>query len=109
LAWAFTLVNMRQPEIMANFLSHSSEEISGNDAFTDGVYSALILAGETVPGHRFVTGFCRYRPDRREESAVDAWNRHIGSDCETLRLHGKPGEMFRYHRTEILRPDNKTA
>lgn len=104
-AWAFTVVNIRQPEIAANFLKNRSEEISGNDAFTDGVYSTLIMAGEMVPGHRFVTGYCRYEPDHSDTAAVDAWNRYVGSDCEarvnlyrqTLKLHGKLGEVFRYH------------
>lgn len=104
-AWAFTIVNIRQPEITANFLKNHSSEISGNDAFTDGAYSTLIMAGEMVPGHRFVTGYCRYQPDRNDTEAVDAWNKYVGSDCEarvnyyrqTLKTHDKLGEVFRYH------------
>jgi len=104
-AWAFTIVNIRHPEITAHFLNHRSETISGNDAFADGVYSALITAGETVPGHRFVTGYCRYRPDPKDQAAVAAWNRYVGADCEarvnawrqTLKSQGKLGELFRYH------------
>jgi hypothetical protein len=104
-AWAFTIVNVRQPAIAANFLNHRSDEIAGNDAFTDGVYSTLIMAGEMVPCHRFVTGYCRYRPDAKDASSVSAWNQHVGTDCEarvnsyrqTLKTHGKLGEVFRYH------------
>src|ERR1019366_1334721 len=33
-AWAFTIVNIRQPEITSNFLAQRAEEIEGNDAFT---------------------------------------------------------------------------
>jgi hypothetical protein len=101
-AWAFTIVNIRQPEIASNFLNHRSEEVSGNDAFMDGVYSTLIMAGEMVPGHRFVTGYARYQPD---QSAVGVWNRFVGSDCEAkvnayrqiMKTQGKLGEVFRYH------------
>lgn len=104
-AWAFTLVNVRQPEISANFLKHRADEISGNDAFTNGACSALIMAGEMVPGHRFVTGYARYRPDREDTELVEAWHKWIGSDCEArtnyyrqmLKTHGKLGEVFRYH------------
>lgn len=104
-AWAFTIVNVRQPEIASNFLNHRSEEISGNDAFTDGVYSTLIMAGEMVPNHRFVTGYCRFQPDPSDQAAVTLWNRYVGADCEarvnfyrqTLKAHGKLGEVFRYH------------
>jgi hypothetical protein len=104
-AWAFTIVNIRQPEIASNFLAHRSDEIEGNDAFTDGVYSTLIMAGEMVPGHRFVTGYCRYKPDAKNTAAVSGWNQYVGADCETrvnfyrqtLKAHGKLGEVFRYH------------
>jgi hypothetical protein len=104
-AWAFTIVNIRQPEITSNFLAQRAEEIEGNDAFTDGVYSTLIMAGEMVPGHRYVTGYSRYKPDAKNAAAVSAWNQWVGTDCEarinfyrqTLKSHGKLGEVFRYH------------
>jgi hypothetical protein len=104
-AWAFTIVNVRQPEIASNFLTHRADEIEGNDAFTDGVYSTLIMAGEMVPGHRFVTGYLRYKPDPKNPDAVSAWNRWVGADAEakvnfyrqTLKAYGKLGEVFRYH------------
>ena len=103
-AWAWTIVNIRQPEITANFLKNRSEEISGNDAFTNGVYSTLIVTGEVMPGYRLVTGYCRYEPDAEDQSAVSAWTRYVGADCEarvnyyrqTLRTHGSLGEVFRY-------------
>lgn len=105
-AWAFTVVNIRHPEITANFLKNRADEISGNDAFTDGVYSTLIMAGEMVPGHRFVTGYCRYQPDHDDSDAVDAWHSWVGTDTEarvnlyrqTLKSHGRLGEVFRYHQ-----------
>lgn len=104
-AWAFTVVNIRQPEITSNFLEHRADEIAGNDAFTDGVYSTLVMAGEMVPGHRYVVGYGRYQPDQHNSAAASAWNRYVGSDCETranfyrqtLKSHGKLGEVFRYH------------
>jgi hypothetical protein len=104
-AWAFTIVNVRQPEIASNFLTHRAGEIQGNDAFTDGVYSTLIMAGEMVPGHRYVTGYLRYQPDSKNPSAVSSWNQWVGADAEakvnfyrqTLKMHGKLGEVFRYH------------
>lgn len=104
-AWAFTIVNIRQPEITASLLSNRLVEVSGNDAFTDGAYSALIMAREMVPGHRFVTGYGRYQPIRHDHSAVTRWNQFVGADCEarvdsyrrTLKSHGTLGEVFRYH------------
>jgi hypothetical protein len=102
-AWAFTMANLKEPEIVAHFLMHQEDEISEDGAFANGVTSALIMAGETVPGHRFVTGFCRYEP--ASLPVAEKWNRYVGTDCEprvtfyreTLRSKGMPGEVFRYH------------
>jgi len=104
-AWAFTAVNLRHPEITAHFLRHRADEIAGNDAFADGVYSTLIMAGEMVPGHRYVNAYCQYQPDTNDPATLDAWNKYVGSDClprvtfyrRVLKTHGKLGEIFRYH------------
>ena len=104
-AWAFTIVNVRHPEIIANFLRYKANRIAGNDAFADGVYSTLIMAGDMVPNHRFVTAFGRYQPDEDDPAMVAAWTKHIGTGVdarvnsyrEKLKAHKKLGEVFRYH------------
>lgn len=106
-AWAFTIVNSRQPEIAANFLRHNSDRIASNDAYTDGVYSTLTMAGDMVPGHRYVSAFGRYQPEDAE--GKDAWNKHIGADAEVkidgirskLKSINKLGEVFRYHENLV--------
>ena len=104
-AWAFTVVNIRQPGISANFLRNRNSEIAGDDAFNDGVYSTLTMAGEMVPGHAYVHAFSQYKPDPGDAQGTDAWNKFIGADCElrleyyrkTLKAANKLGEVFRYH------------
>ncbi|MGA2213136.1 MAG: hypothetical protein ABSH31_07650 [Bryobacteraceae bacterium] len=104
-AWAFTIVNVRQPEIAAHFLRYKAEQIAGNDAYTDGAYSTLIMAGDMVPGHRYVSAFGRYQPNAADPESVAAWNKHLGADVEAkvdhfrsaLKAHKKLGEVFRYH------------
>ena len=103
-AWAFTIINVRQPEIACDFVTHHADDIAVDEAFMNGVYSSLIMAGETVPGHRFVTGYLRHKPDPKNPDAVAAWKSGIGPDPEgrvnsyreTLKVHGKLGEIFRY-------------
>jgi hypothetical protein len=112
-AWAFTIVNVRQPGIAANFLRHKANRISGNDAYTNGVYSTLIMAGEMVPGHSYVSEFCQYKPDADLSSLVDSWERHIGADAlervdryrQALKAHHRLGEVFRYHDLETFVAD----
>lgn len=102
-AWAFTIVNVRQPAIAAHFLRHKADRISGNEAYTNGVYSALIMAGDMVPGHEYVSEFCQYQPDDTE--GVQAWSNHIGQDVkdrvdhyrQVLKAHHTLDEIFRYH------------
>jgi hypothetical protein len=104
-AWAFTIVNVRQPEIAANFLRHNGDRIADNDAYTDGVFSTLIMAGDMVPNHQYVSAFGRYRPDASDPAKVDAWTKHIGTDVDAtidgyrakLKANKKLGEVFRYH------------
>ncbi|MEQ1948613.1 MAG: hypothetical protein ABL995_15590 [Bryobacteraceae bacterium] len=104
-AWAFTIVNIRQPEIASRFLRSKGDRIAGNDAYTNGVFSTSIMAGDMVPGHQYVSAFGRYLPDSADQPAVAAWQKHIGTGVEakvneyreSLRRHKKLGEVFRYH------------
>jgi len=104
-AWAFTIVNVRHPGIASHFLRYKADRIKENDAYTNGVHSTLIMAGDMVPGHRYVAEFCAHKPDAADSAAVDEWTKHIGSNIqaqidqyrETLRTHGKLGEVFRFH------------
>jgi hypothetical protein len=103
-AWAFTLVNIRQPEIMANFLARQAGKAGKgfvDGGFAEGVASTLVMASEMAPGDVYVAGFCRYRP---EGAAAEAWKRQIGFDCEArveqrrkaLKAARRLGEIFRY-------------
>jgi hypothetical protein len=105
LAWAFTIVNVRQPGIAENFLRHKASRIENNDAYTNGVYSTLIMAGDMVPGHQHVSEFCQFKPDAGESARVETWVKHIGRDPQekidqyrdALKAHHKLGEVFRFH------------
>ena len=109
--WAFTIVNSRQPKIAASLLRHKADRVAEDGAFTNGVHSTLVMAGDMVPGHRYVAEFCRFQPGARE--SADAWARHIGHDIEekidryrrVLEAHHKLGEVFRYHDLEELVAD----
>lgn len=102
-AWAFTIVNSRHPEIALNFLRTKGERIADNDAYTDGVYSTLTMASDMVPGHRYVRAFVRFQPEAGP--GRDAWIKNIGADAEerldtiysSLKAADKLGEVFRYH------------
>lgn len=105
-AWAFTVVNVRHPGVAANFLKNKESKIKGNDAYSNGVHSTLIMAGDMVPGHKYVTEFCQYAPAASETKLVESWRKHIGDDLQdvidkyrqALKAHDKLGEVFRFHK-----------
>jgi hypothetical protein len=102
-AWAFTIVNSRHPDIAANFLRHKAERIADNDAYTNGVYSTLTMATDMVPGHRFVRAFGTFQPE--DAPGLASWNKQIGlgAGMKIDKIHAdlsaanKLGEVFRYH------------
>jgi len=104
-AWAFTVVNRRHPEITANFLATRGEEVAGDDSFACGAFSSLIMAGDMVPGDENVINYGKFQPDAGDPAAIDAWNQNLGLEVgkrleqyrETLRANNKLDEVFRYH------------
>ena len=104
-AWAFTIVNVRQPGIAEQFLRLKASRVRGNGGYTNGLCSALIMASDMVPGHQYVKEFCEFAPNAAETSLANAWERHIGHDLQTriddyrrmLKAHHQLGEVFRYH------------
>jgi hypothetical protein len=77
LAWAVTLVNMRQPAIMENILLRQTEQLSLADAFTNGVASSIIMREDTTPNEPFTSTFYQYSPGNPLTRAL--WERLISS------------------------------
>lgn len=104
-AWAFTIVNVRQPAVAAHYLRHKTDRFSNDDAYTNGVHSTLVMASDMVPGHKEVAAFCRYRPEADDSDVARTWDARIGRNVaetidryrESFRAHRQLGEIFRYH------------
>jgi hypothetical protein len=76
LAWAWTLVNIRHPRIMAELLRTRGDRVRRSDAFANGVASALVVAIDITPGDPYVHAFVSYVPDEAS-GAAEAWNATI--------------------------------
>lgn len=103
-AWAITLVNMRQPDVLARLLiAPHGDELAADDAFANGVASSLIMRWDTTPGATVITDFLDYRP-RGDAQLARRWDRLILAPSElalerwypVLRSHQRLGEVFRY-------------
>ena len=104
LAWATTLVNMRQPEIMLRLLRQRGEQLAQTDAFSNGVASACIVGWDITPGDVYIESFCQYQPANADRELTALWQKlaaNAGREAlqnyyPVLKKHDRLGEVFRY-------------
>ena len=102
LAWAVTLVNMRQPAIMQNVLGSQMAPAPLADAFTNGVISSIIMRQDTTPDAQFIPAFFKYQAHDRQRATI--WERRISEPTTlalntfypALRQHHALDQVFRY-------------
>jgi hypothetical protein len=103
-AWAATVVNMRHPIVMETILKYHGEELSSNDAFSNGVMSSLIMRYDTSPDDPNIAAFCRYRPSRPGSREAIWWDQLVGEPARraleeyypVLKQANQLQEVFRY-------------
>ncbi|HSE19902.1 MAG TPA: hypothetical protein VLB46_22765 [Pyrinomonadaceae bacterium] len=105
LAWATTIVNVRQPELMENFLRMRGEHVSRTSGFTNGVMSSLIMGIDTTPGDTYIQQFLKYQPKDSDPGGIEAWETLVGRPAREavydlhpiLKKYGGLGQVFQYH------------
>jgi hypothetical protein len=99
-AWALTLVNIRQPKIIAEFLSRNASRIVDKKAFVNGVRSALVIWAESSSNSDDLNRLKSFRSNETN-AAVSLWNTYIGDACRSAdaycQLDNKHlGKLFRF-------------
>jgi hypothetical protein len=89
LAWAKTIVNVRQPEIVENILRYQCRPSTDARAFTNGLMSSLIMGWDVTPGDVYVTRFLEYRPDPSDRRVAELW--------DSLARRPAENAVLRYH------------
>jgi hypothetical protein len=105
LAWATTIVNVRQPELMENFIRLHGERVSCTPGFTNGLMSTLIMGIDITPGDAYIMRFLDYRPARSDARVVELWEKLVAQPGKEavfhihpiLKKHERLGEIFQYH------------
>jgi len=107
LAWGVTMVNIRNPEILANVLKYHGDELATDNAFANGVASGLIMRQDTTPNASFISALYGYEPDASDADLVRHWNEQIQQPCQQvlaaggyyqkLRDEHRLGQIFRYN------------
>jgi hypothetical protein len=110
LAWATAIVNVRQPQIMENFLKHQGEQVSKTPAFSNGVISTLIMGIDITPGDVYIMQFLQHQPNPSDQRVVKLWNDLVGRPANdavqriypVLKEHERLGEVFHYQNLSEL-------
>jgi hypothetical protein len=105
LAWGVTMVNIRHPQIVADFVQYHGVQLAADDGFANGVASALMIRYDTTPGASFITLFYQYQPDTSDAKLMQLWQCQVQQPCKValheyypiLQHNGSLGELFRYH------------
>jgi hypothetical protein len=105
LAWATTIVNVRQPELMENFISMNGERVARTPGFTNGLMSTLIMGIDITPNDQYILEFLEYRPRRSDQRLVQLWDALVAQPAREavyrihpiLQKHERLGEVFQYH------------
>ena len=110
LAWAVTLVNMRQPKIMEGVLQSYIEHSALGDAFANGVSSSIMMREDTTPGEAFVRAFYDHEPASGSRNLLMTWNKRVSGPAKVAlrnyypvhKKHASLGEIFQYQSLASL-------
>lgn len=110
LAWALTLVNMRQPAIMQHALPSYTQDASLVQAFANGVASSIIMRHDTTPEDPLVASFLQYPPDPSNPRLAEAWMRNVSEPGQRglqefypiLKQNQDLDQVFRYQDLAAL-------
>lgn len=100
LAWATTLVNMRQPEIIAQWLRVRGERLWRSRGFLNGLASAVVVRAETVPDDPFVPALAAYVP-REQDRIREIWEAVIAPLIAKALTWYRP-VLARHRRLDLL-------
>lgn len=108
-AWAFALVNLRQPEITLHALKNQAKYLLANDAFTDGLVSVMLMATDMLPTAPFARQFSDFQPSTYAV-LQRSWDRVVRVPVQraltqwfpVLKRSHRLSEVFRYQNLELL-------
>ena len=104
LAWPLVLVNIRHPQIVAQFVARHGAVLEESDAFADGVGAAVMVWFNATGGDVYLDGFRRYCPDGANRALARRWEALVRVPCQValeeqydaIRQQQRFGDLFRY-------------
>jgi hypothetical protein len=103
-AWAVTMVNLKQPVVIEGLLKKHGLGFGDTDAFANGVASALIMRKDTTPNEEHIASLLAYEPAPGDTRLETVWNsvfkqtakKAVDEYYPTIKQKGRLGEIFRF-------------
>jgi len=103
-AWAMTMVNLKQPVVLEGLLRKHGAGFGDTDAFANGVMSALIMRKDTTPDEEHIASLLAYEPAPGDSRLEALWNRIFKQSAvkaldeyyPAIKQKGRLGEIFRF-------------
>lgn len=110
LAWGFSTVNIRHPQVVANFVKYHGAQVAADDGFANGVASTFMMRYDTTPTAPFIAPFYQYQPDPANPQHLQHWHDLVQQPVTValqefypvLKQHHCLGEIFRYQSLPAL-------
>jgi hypothetical protein len=103
LAWAMTMTNLRQPQVLAFFLEKHGG-FADAEPFVNGIMSSIIMRKDTTPDEENIGALLAYTPEGGD-GARELWDRVLKQPLQkaldeyhpALVKRQRLGEIFRFH------------
>jgi hypothetical protein len=110
LAWAMTMVNLRQPSVLEGLLQKHGAGFGDSDAFVNGVMSSMMMRKDTTPDEPHIAALRAYEPASSDPHFQALWERAVKQPVAkaldehypVLKKKGRLGEIFRFQSLGAL-------
>ncbi len=88
LAWAVTLVNLRHPQVLEEFLIGQAPWVAASPGLAHGIGSAVFVWHDCAPHDPYLASWRRHRPARQSGALASLWERQVSGPAELALARG---------------------
>ena len=101
--FALTLVNIRQPAILATYLNRNRQLFALKEAVVDGISSAFIVWGDSTQDSSRIESFLNYTPSDADSEFIEQWRELIQRPSATALRDHQAGPENERHPARLFR------
>ncbi len=117
LAWAVTLINLRHPQVLEEFLTGQALGAAAAPGLAHGIGSSILVWHDCAPDEPCLASWRRYRPPPEGGGAIGLWEREVSGPAEAAiaRDADRPGrtpdvgDLFRVRSQPVAAASRPTA